>query len=131
MLLKTFKKVKNYKPFYSSSFDSNSSFFGLNLNRNLNKTISTSFKRFLSGNSILKKDFIDDKNELIRWINEKHSKKERFNSTIKIVNENDWDVLCEFDKDDWILLVGLPDVGISIYNKIQALKTLTKGNSIK
>ena len=74
------------------------------------------------------------KNELIRWIEVNLNDPEDEQSkqkALKIIKKYNWNVLCEFSENQWKELDGPLGIGISIYNKIQALKTLTKGNSIK
>ena len=65
------------------------------------------------------------KNQLILWINEniKHPQIQgNKQKALDIIDLYNWEVLCEYDKDDWSKLDGPFGVGISIYHKIQEIK---------
>ena len=67
------------------------------------------------------------KNQLIQWINENINHPEDHESKQKalgIIERNNWEILCKYDKDDWSKLDGPLGVGVSIYHQIQEIKAL-------
>ena len=65
------------------------------------------------------------KNDLIEWINKKHSNKGNdFKTALEIVKNDDWDVLCDYTENQWKdATTNKPFLGVSIYNQINKLNT--------
>ena len=64
------------------------------------------------------------KNDLIDWLNKNHNNKgEKLTNALEIVNENTWNDLCKYSKEDWSLFVGSLSFGTLIFIEINQLKS--------
>ena len=78
----------------------------------------------------MSENVVDFKKQLIEWVNENINHPKLQESKVKVLDIIDlynWEILCQFDKDDWSKLVGSLGVGVSIYHKIQEIKA-SNGN---
>ena len=75
----------------------------LNKNRTFNKIHLKLFKRFESSGGFKNELFENKlKNDLIEWINKKHSNKgDDLETALEIVKNDDWDVLCDYTENQW------------------------------
>ena len=66
------------------------------------------------------------KNQLIQWINENINHPQiqgNKQKALEVINIYNWELLCEYDKDDWSKLDGPLGVGVSIYHQINKMKS--------